>query len=157
MPQGYSYFGVDVAIKVVIAADGKVGYTLDAFGGLHPFGIGGPAPQATPLQQTGYWTSRLAQDIALIPGQSGGYTGYVLDKFGGLHPFAPNGATLPPPIVTAYFGWNIARGLFSLSDSSTDGYTLDGYGGPHPFGSAPVLHSYSYWAGYDIATTIFGS
>lgn len=156
VPMGYSYFGFDVAIRVVIAADGKGGYTLDAQGGLHPFGIGGAAPQATPLQNTGYWTSRLAQDIALIPA-NGGYTGYVLDKFGGLHPFAPNGTALPPAITTSYFGFNIARGLFFLSGSSTDGYTVDGYGGPHPFGNAPAINNHSYWNGYDIVIGIFGA
>jgi hypothetical protein len=154
---GYSYFGVDVAIKVVIAGDGLGGYTLDAYGGLHPFGIGGVAPQTTPILNTGYWSWKAAQDIALIPGQNGGYTGYVLDKFGGLHPFSPTGTALPPAITTSYFGFDIARGLFFLSGSSTDGYTLDGYGGPHAFGSAPVLHSYPYWAGWDIAIQMFGA
>ena len=153
---GYSYFGFDVAIKVVIAGDGKRGFTLDAYGGVHPFSLNGNTAPAA-VQNTGYWSSRLAQDIALIPGQNGGYTGYVLDRFGGLHPFAPAGGTLPAAVTTSYFGFDIARGVFFLSGSSTDGYTLDGYGGPHPFGIAPKLHQYPYWSGYDIAHTIFGA
>ena len=154
---GYSYFGFDVAIKVVIAGDGKGGYTLDAYGGVHPFSLNGNTAPATPIQNTGYWSWRAAIDMALIPGQNGGYTGYVLDRFGGLHPFAPAGGTLPAAVTTSYFGFDIARGVFFLSGSSTDGYTLDGYGGPHPFGIAPKLHQYPYWSGYDIAHTIFGA
>ena len=154
---GYAYFGFDAAIKVVIAADGKGGYTLDAYGGLHPFGIGGATPQATPLQETGYWPWRAVQDVALIPGGSGGYSGYVLDKFGGLHPFAPAGAALPAAISTSYFGFDIARGLFVLPGSSTAGYTLDGYGGVHPFGGAPALANHPYWGGWDIATALWGA
>jgi hypothetical protein len=155
--QGYSYWnGWDIAIKVVIAQDGKGGYTLDAFGGLHPFGIGGAAPQAMPLQQTGYWNWKAAQDLALVPGQSGGYTGYVLDKFGGLHPFAPTGSALPATIATTYFGYDIARGLFFVSGSGTTGYTLDGKGGAHPFGGAPAIVNWSNF-GWDIAKTMWGA
>ena len=157
VPAGYSYFGFDVAIKVVIAADGKGGYTLDAYGGLHRFGIGAAGPQTAPVAQTGYWGWRAAQDIALVPGQGGGYSGYVLDKFGGLHPFAPGGTALPSPISTSYFGFDVARGVFLLPSPSTAGYTLDGYGGVHPFGGAPRLPNHPYWAGWDIATTIWGA
>ena len=153
---GYSYFGSDVAVKVVIAADGKGGYVLDAYGGVHPFGINGnPAPPA--VQNTGYWNWRAAQDMALIPGQNGGYQGFVLDKFGGLHPFIALGSTLPAVPTTSYFGFNIARGIFFLSGSSTQGYTLDGYGGLHPFGGAPAIVSHAYWPGKDIAKSLFGA
>ena len=153
---GYSYFGFDVAIRVVIAADGKGGFVLDAYGGVHPFGINGnPAPAA--VQNTGYWSWRAAQDMVLVPGQSGGYQGFVLDKFGGLHPFIAVGSTLPAVPTTSYFGFNIARGLFFLSGSSTEGYTLDGYGGTHPFGGAPAIVNYPYWAGKDIAKNLFGA
>jgi hypothetical protein len=155
--QGYSYWnGWDIAIKVVIAQDGKGGYTLDAFGGLHPFGIGGAAPQTLPLQQTGYWNWKAAQDIALVPGQSGGYTGYVLDKFGGLHPFAPTGSALPAAIASAYFGYDIARGMFFVSGSATAGYTLDGKGGAHPFGGAAQIGVWPNF-GWDIAKTMWGA
>ena len=151
---GYSYFGFDVAIKVVIAADGKGGFTLDAYGGVHPFSLNGnPAPAA--VQNTGYWSWRAAVDIALIS-SGGGYAGYVLDRFGGLHPFIAVGSTLPPQPMTSYPGFDIMRGVLFLTGSSTDGYTLDGYGGPHPFGNAPILHSYGYWGGWDIAIQIFG-
>jgi hypothetical protein len=155
--QGYSYWnGWDIAIKVVIAQDGKGGYTLDAFGGLHPFGIGGAAPQTLPLQQTGYWNWKAAQDIALVPGQSGGYAGYVLDKFGGLHPFAPTGSALPAAIASAYFGYDIARGMFFVSGSATAGYTLDGKGGAHPFGGAAQIGVWPNF-GWDIAKTMWGA
>ena len=93
--------------------------------------------------------------MALVPGQNGGYTGYVLDKFGGLHPFAPTGTALPANIVTSYFGFDVARGIFFITNSSTDGYTLDGWGGPHPFGSAPIVHQYPYW-GWDIGIQMVG-
>ena len=153
---GYSYFGFDVAIKVVVGSDGKGGYVLDAYGGLHPFGINGNAAPAA-VQNTGYWNWRAAQDIALVPGQSGGYQGFVLDKFGGLHPFIASGLALPAVPTTSYFGFNIARGLLFLSGSSSAGYTLDGYGATHPFGGAPTIVNFPYWPGKDIAKNLFGA
>jgi hypothetical protein len=151
---GYSYFGFDVAIKVVIAKDGKGGYTLDAYGGVHPFGLNSNAAPAA-VTNTGYWNWRAAIDMALIPAGTG-YSGYVLDRFGGLHPFNTVGSANPAQPTTSYPGFDIMRGVFFLTGSSTDGYTLDGYGGPHPFGNAPILHSYGYWGGWDIAIEIFG-
>ena len=153
---GYSYFGFDVAIKVVVGSDGKGGYVLDAYGGLHPFGINGNAAPAA-VQNTGYWNWRAAQDIALVPGQSGGYQGFVLDKFGGLHPFIASGLALPAVPTTSYFGFNIARGLLFLSGSSSAGYTLDGYGATHPFGGAPTIVNFPYWPGKDVAKNLFGA
>ncbi len=58
-----------------------------------------------------------------------------------LHPFAAGGHQLPPDIPqvqwTSYWaGWDIARGVALLADSSgtsLGGYTLDGFGGMHPF------------------------
>ena len=73
--EGDSAFGNRV--PQCFAGNGLGGYTLDAYGGLHPFGIGGAAPQTTPILNTGYWSWKAAQDIALIPGQNGGYTGWA--------------------------------------------------------------------------------
>lgn len=148
---GYSYFGFDVAIKVVIFSDGTGGYTLDAYGGVHPFALNGNAQPAAPTGY-GYWGWRAAADMVLVSGTHGGYQ---LDKYGGAHPFGAG--TAPAAITTSYFGFDIARGIFLLPGSTSDGFTLDGYGGPHPFGNAPKMHTFPYWSGYDIATTIFGA
>jgi hypothetical protein len=148
---GYSYFGFDVAIKVVIFSDGTGGYTLDAYGGVHPFALNGNTQPAAPTGY-GYWTWRAAADMVLVSGTHGGYQ---LDKYGGAHPFGQGSA--PAAITTSYFGFNIARGIFLLPGTTGDGFTLDGYGGTHPFGNAPAIHTFPYWSGYDIATTIFGA
>jgi hypothetical protein len=55
------------------------GYTVDGFGGIHPFGS---APAITP---TGYWPGwDIVTGIAMAQGGNGG--AYTLDGFGGVHP-----------------------------------------------------------------------
>ena len=79
------------------------GYTLDAWGGLHPFG-GAPAASGTP-----YWPNQdIARRVVLL---SDGTGGYVMDLFGGLHPFAIGQNPMPPVITNnAYWAnWAIAR------------------------------------------------
>jgi hypothetical protein len=147
---------------VVIFADGTGGYTLDGWGGIHPFGINGAAPvAASKIVQTGYWPGwNIARDIVLVPGD-GGHSGYTLDGWGGVHPFhvSTDGSTMPAGIgVSGYWpGWDIARGLWLLPGSASAGYTLDGWGGLHPFGGAPALTSTSYWPGRDVARGVWGA
>jgi hypothetical protein len=159
--QGNAYWpGWDIARKVVIFSDGTGGYTLDGWGGIHPFGINGPPPPSvSKLATTGYWPGwNIARDIVLTPG-NGNHSGYVLDGYGGLHSFHPttDSSVMPAPITTAYWGWDIGRGVWLLPGSATAGYTLDGYGGLNPFGGAPVITSSPYWQGWDIARTIWGA
>jgi hypothetical protein len=94
----------------------------------------------------------------LVPG-NGNHSGYVLDGFGGLHPFHPttDGSTMPAPISSTYWGWDIGRAVWLLPGSATAGYTLDGWGGMHPFGGAPAITNSSYWPHWDIAKTIWGA
>lgn len=120
------------------------GYTLDLFGGLHPFG-GAPPTQGGP-----YW---LGQDVArkVVVGPSG--AGYVMDAYGGLHPFGTPAAAAPPvPQGLPYWpGWAIARDVVLLPGSDRAGYLLDGWGGIHPFGGAPPVRGSIWWQGWDIA------
>jgi hypothetical protein len=76
------------------------GYTVDAFGGIHPFGS---APAIAP---SGYWPGwDIVTGIAMASGGTGAYT---LDGFGGVHP--AGGA--PSLTVSGYWpGWDIAIGL----------------------------------------------
>jgi len=121
---GNSYWGWDIARKVVIFPDGSGGYVLDGFGGLHPFGINGAPPvAATSVAATSYWPGwDIAPDIVLTPG-NGNHSGYVLDGYGGLHPFHPttDGSTMPGAITSAYWGWDIARAVWLLPGSATAG------------------------------------
>ncbi len=158
--QGYTYWGWDIARKVVIFSDGSGGYVLDGYGGLHPFGINGPPPAATAhLAATGYWSGwQIARDVVLEPG-NGNHSGYVLDGYGGLHPFHPttDGSTMPAPIASSYWGWDIGRAVWLLPGSATAGYTLDGWGGMHPFGGAPAIANSPYWRGWDVARAVWGA
>jgi hypothetical protein len=76
------------------------GYTVDGFGGIHPFGN---APAITP---TGYWPNwDIVRGIAVASGGTGAYT---LDGFGGVHP--AGGA--PSLSVSGYWpNWDIAIDL----------------------------------------------
>ncbi len=107
------------------------GYTLDGYGGLHPFAVGS-GPAAPAVNRGPYWSGwDIARAVARLPNHN---SGYVLDGFGGLHPFASGSAPLPPPVTTGPYwnGWDIARGVIVLPDGS-GGYVLDGFGAYHPF------------------------
>jgi hypothetical protein len=130
------------------------GFTLDGYGGLHPYGS--PVLAETLGNAGHYWAGwDIARDFAFLPDGSGGF---VLDGFGGLHPFRVNGNTAALSAQgSPYWGWDIARKVVIFSDG-TGGYVMDGYGGLHPFGingpapaSAATLAATGYWAGWDIA------
>ena len=166
--------GWDIARKVVILPDGKGGYIMDGFGGLHAFSINGnaPPPGVPAVNYENYWPGwNIARSVVLLPDSTdSSVAGYILDGYGGLHPFAVNHA-LPPQIapqqwVNYWSGWDIARGVILLSDSTAggvDGYLLDGYGGVHPVAanrsvppSIPQSAEINYWPGQDVAKGIVG-
>lgn len=115
------------------------GVVLDAWGGLHPFSVGGTPAPAAPFTAAPYWTGRdIARGVALLPGGSGTPSpgGYVLDGFGGLHAFGTRGN--PPPqgqIFGPYWnGWDIARGVVLMpGPRPAGGFILDAWGGLHWF------------------------
>jgi hypothetical protein len=130
------------------------GYTLDGFGGLHPFATGGGAKP--PLITNGpYWPG---WDIArgTVP-TADRRAGYVVDGYGGLHPYAAPGTTRPARTSGGPYwrGWDIVRGAATLPNGS-GGYVLDGYGGLHPFrigagAMPPPVSGAPYWKGKDRA------
>ena len=130
------------------------GYTLDGFGGLHPFRVGtGPAPPA--VSGGPYWNGwDIARGTAVLPSGTGGY---VLDGFGGVHPFrvGPHARAAAIHGGPYWLGWDIARGIAVLPNG-TGGYVLDGYGGLHPFSIGtgalpPAVKNAPYWPGRDMA------
>jgi hypothetical protein len=151
-----AYFGWDIARDLVLlptaTAAAPAGYTLDGWGGIHPFGA------AAPVTGAAYWPNwDIAKRLVLLSDGSGGY---VLDGWGGLHPFAIGSNPLPPAVANnAYWpNWNIARDIV-LSPGSTAasvaGVTLDGWGGVHPFGAAAaVTNQGAYWPNWDIARAV---
>src|SRR5258708_17971832 len=96
---------------------------MDAWGGLHPFGINGPSP-VSKLTQSAYWPNwNIARDVVLVPG-NGNRSGYVLDGYGGLPPFSDT-TTLPAAFATTYWsGWDIALRAWLLPASDTSSSTL---------------------------------
>jgi CHAP domain len=121
---------------------GPGGFTLDGYGGLHPWG------RAAPLAQAVSWRGwDIARGLVVQRGRAGGY---VLDGFGGIHAFG----AAPPVRPTAYWpAHDIGRGI-ALRPDGRSGYVLDGWGGIHPFGGAPPVVATSYWPGQDMARGI---
>ncbi|HEY7105082.1 MAG TPA: PQQ-binding-like beta-propeller repeat protein [Acidimicrobiia bacterium] len=122
------------------------GYTVDAFGAVHPYG-GAPA-----VRTSAYWRGwDIARGVALRRDNSGvPHGGYVLDGWGGVHAFG--GA--PPSHQTAYWrGWDIARAITTNPCDATgdSGYVLDGWGGVHPYGGAPTVRLSAFFRGADVA------
>ena len=150
-------WGVAIAKKIRMAPDGSYGYTLDGYGGIHPFHTFGAQP-ASPTQVTGYWNGwDIARDIVFTKMDPVAPKGYVLDGFGGIHPFG--GATAVKG--NAYWnGWDIARKIVIVKTvNGSGGYTLDGFGGLHPFaiGSAtppPALKQGPNFNGQDYARDV---
>ncbi|HEX6488574.1 MAG TPA: PQQ-binding-like beta-propeller repeat protein [Candidatus Dormibacteraeota bacterium] len=149
-PTGY-WQGWDIARGVVLApwatASAPAGYTLDGWGGLHPFG------NAPAVNASAYWRGwDIARGVVILPDSTlTSVGGYVLDGWGGIHPFG-NAAGVSG---SAYWhGWDIARSLVLLPNathSAPSGYVLDGWGGLAAFGGAPGVSGESYWSGWDIA------
>jgi hypothetical protein len=153
---GFGYWpGWDIARDLLLlptaTASQPQGYTMDGFGGLHPFG-GAPAPHFS-----AYWPNwDIAKRAVLL---SDGTGGYVMDGFGGLHPFAVGSNPMPPAITNFGYwpNWNIARDIALLPGSTAanvGGMTIDGWGGVHPFGNASAVSGFAYWPNWDIARTI---
>ena len=94
---------------VLVPGNGKhSGYTLDGWGGLHPFHSTSDGSTMPAQIRTQYWPGwDIARGVWLLPGS--GTAGYTLDGWGGLQPFG--GA---PPIRSFQYwpGWDIARGIF---------------------------------------------
>jgi Peptidase family M23 len=141
---------------VLIPGGGGAGYSLDGYGGLHPFGNAPPV-----VSSSGSWPGwDIARGIAIAPNSTtSAVTGYVLDGWGGLHPFAAGSASPPPQQTDALYwsGWDIARGI--VMSTPTSGYVLDGYGGIHPFAAVstpdpPAVSGNGYWPNWDIARAI---
>ena len=133
------------------------GYTLDGFGGLHPFSTGtGASPPIT--LGAAYWSGwDIARGVATT---ADGHGGYTLDGYGGLHPFrVGNGAAPPESTDGPYWsGWDAARGVALMPDGS-GGLLVDLSGGIHRFrvgASAlpPKPVGGPYWAGQDRARGI---
>ncbi len=144
-------------ITVLPATARTGGYTLDGFGGLHPFQVGNSAPP--PAAKGGpYWKGwDIARGVAVLADGSGGYT---LDGFGGLQPFQIG--TSAPPLATKsgpyWNGWDAARGVALMPDGS-GGYLVDLFGGIHRFsiGAGPLPPTPDggpYWKGQDQARGI---
>jgi spore germination protein YaaH len=153
---GFAYWpGWDIARDLLLlptaTASQPQGYTMDGFGGLHPFG-GAPLPHFS-----AYWPNwDIAKRAVLLSDGSGGY---VMDGFGGLHPFAVGTNPMPPTISNFGYwpNWNIARDLELLPGSTATnvgGMTIDGWGGVHPFGNASSVSGFAYWQNWDIARSI---
>jgi hypothetical protein len=109
------------------------GYSLDGWGGVHPFwqqntpAIAGPSNFA-------YW---LGWDIARAIVVTGSGSGYTLDGWGGVHAF---GSAVGNVSITGYSPSLYARAI-TYAPSVGGGYTLDAYGGLHPWwisGRAPI-------------------
>ena len=126
------------------------GWTLDGWGGLHPFGGAGssPAPVGAP-----YWPGwDIARGVAL---DSSGW-GVVVDGWGGLHTFSTRAGVRIPTLTSSTYwrSWDIVRGVALMPDHS-GGFVVDGWGGLHPFGigrsAPPTASGGPYWPGWDIA------
>jgi hypothetical protein len=130
------------------------GYTVDAYGGLHPYG---GAPYEPVAADYPGWN--IIRGVTLDACDPTGDSGWTVDGYGGMHPFGN------APYVSVYGGyypgWDIIRGAVAYClDGQSVGYTVDAYGGLHPFSSDPgvVEPPYpqvsGYWAGQDLTAGI---
>src|SRR5205823_7753532 len=102
--------GWKIAKAAVLLSDGSGGYTLDGFGGVHPFGA---APAASGAAYFGW---DIACDIVLLPGSTSSHAGgYVLEGWGGLHPF---GGARDVTGAAYWARWDIAKKVKLLPDGS---------------------------------------
>ena len=85
-------------IVLVPGDGGHSGYTLDGWGGTHPFHVNGDGSVMPANLSTTYWSGwDIARGMFLLPGSA--VAGYTLDGWGGLHPFG--GA----PAITSQSYW----------------------------------------------------
>jgi hypothetical protein len=120
--------GWDIA-RGVAPAPGGGGYTLDAWGAVHPWADAEhPAPPAPGRLR--YSRGRdVTRGLALLPD---GHAGLVLDRTGRIETFVV-AAGMPPSVRGAATSTTDSfRGIAVLPDG-TGGYTLDGSGLLHPF------------------------
>jgi hypothetical protein len=126
--------GWDIARGVALAPGGG-GYSLDAWGAVHPWADAEhPAPPAT--DRLRYSRGRdVTRGLALLPD---GRAGLVLDGRGRIDTFGIGGGASPTVRGGATSPTDSFRGIAVLS-AGTGGYTLDGSGGLHPFaiGASP--------------------
>jgi hypothetical protein len=124
---------------IALTNGGKGGYTVDAYGGIHPFGNAAWYNVAG-----GYYPGwDIIRGIAVLPNDSGGYT---VDAYGGLHQFG----NAPYLQVTGYYpGQDLIDGVVLLPGGG-GGYTVDIYGGLHPFGDAPYMAVSAYYPGQNL-------
>lgn len=120
-----TWVGSDLARGIVVNADKRGGYVLDATGKLHPFRVGS---YAMPRQiQTKVLSSKRAVSVVLA---AGGRSGYVLENTGRIIAFG--GA----PVV-ANAGTSSTAGARSLvAVTATGGYWIDGRGVLRAYGTA---------------------
>jgi uncharacterized protein YvpB len=122
------------------------GVTLDAWGGVHPFGEVNINTSGYP-----YWQGwDIARSVQVRDDGSGGWT---LDGWGNIHAWGAAPAIQTP----GYWpGWDIARAFVATSVDGSgiadgrQGYLLDGWGGVHPWGGAPNIGAPPYLTGFDV-------
>lgn len=157
-PSNTPYWPDDDNARGITTVNGKGGYVVDLFGGIHRFSIGLQHPRPPTAVGGPYWPGwDITRGIASKPDGTGGY---VLDAYGGVHPFHTGANPNPAATVNGPYwpGWDITRGIALMPDGAR-GYILDGFGGVHRFttpGHAmpPALNHTAYWPGWDIARAI---
>src|SRR5205085_4681609 len=125
--------GWDIARRLVVNPDGKTGYVLDGWGGLHPFAAVGTA-QPPALAWSAYWPGwDIARGLTLLPGGGGGY---VVDGWGGIHQFG----SAPAVALGSY--WPLRNPACSISAESVGtgngGLEFNSDATAMPYGSAAM-------------------
>jgi hypothetical protein len=128
------------------------GYTLDGFGGIHPFG------GARPVIGNATWSEDVARGIVLVAGLNDIFVqGYTLDYSGGIHPFGGAPSMAPSAI---WPGQDVADSLVAWTGArpgSPGGWVLDRHGSVHAWGSAPSVVPSQTWPTWDIARGLAGA
>ena len=130
------------------------GYTVDAYGGVHPYG---DAPYEAAA--TVYPGFNIIRGEVLDACDPSGHSGWTVDAYGGMHQF---GAAPYLTVYGGYYpGWDIIRGAVAYCEEGhAVGYTVDAYGGMHPFSDDPggVEPPYpqitGYWPGQELTAGI---
>ena len=131
------------------------GYTVDEYGGLHPYGDA-PYESVAGAYYPGF---NIIRGVALDTCDPSGHSGWTVDGYGGMHQF---GAAPYVSVYGGYYpGFDIIRGAVAWCDQGhAVGYTVDAYGGMHPFSDDPggVVPSYpqitGYWSGQQLTAGI---